>query len=226
MSIRMQRQQTAKTTTRVTDRRLEQRFIGAINGCYTLSDRRLIRGTGVEVFACRTQSISPFAAAVTAPVLGGVGEGLTARLDGLGIMRGEIERHLDDGFVFTLVASEDQRDKLAKRLSSLRRRSVVEVQDKRGHQRHKPIDPRSVITLAGGTTMRCFVIDLSRSGAALSADLAPEVGTPLVVGKLACRVVRPLDVGFVVKFDAVQDADEVELLVTGFDLHEPPSPIQ
>jgi len=222
----MQRQQSAKPIARVADRRLEQRFIGAINGCYTLSDRRLVRGMGVEVFACRTQSISPFAAALTAPVLGGVGEGLTARLDGLGIMRGEIERHLEDGFVFTLVASEDQRNKLAKRLSSLRRRSVVDVEDKRGFVRHKPIDPRSVITLSDGTAMRCFVINLSRSGAALSADIAPEIGTALVVGKLACTVVRPLDVGFVVKFDAVQDNEELELLVTGFDLHEEPLAVQ
>jgi hypothetical protein len=214
----MQRQSTAKTTSRVADRRLEQRFIGAINGCYTLADRRLIRGTGVEVFACRTQSISPFAAALTAPVLGEVGDGLTARLDGLGIVRGEIERHLDDGFVFTLVASEDQRNKIAKRLTALRRRSVVDVQDKRSFERHRPIDPRSVITLPDGTAMRCFVINLSRSGAALSADIAPEIGTSLVVGKLACTVVRPLDVGFVVKFDAVADASELELLVTGFDV--------
>jgi hypothetical protein len=214
----MKRKSTAETITPVIDRRMEQRFIGAINGCYTLADRRLDRGTGVEVFACRTQSISPFAAALTAPVIGGVGQGLTARLDGLGIMRGWIERHIEDGFVFTLVASDDQRTKLAKRLASLRRRSVVDVQDKRGFERYKPIDPRSVITLADGTVMRCFVIDLSRSGAALSADFAPEIGSHLVVGKLACMVVRPLDVGFVVKFDALADASELELLVTGYDM--------
>lgn len=218
----MLRKAKSKTVTKVVDRRLEQRFFGSINGHYTLPDRRHSNGGGVEVFACRTQSISPYAAAVTAPVLGSVGEGLTARLDGLGIMRGEIERHLEDGFVFNLVASDSQREKLARRLNSLRRHSVVKVEDKRAFARHRPIDPRSVITLPDGTHMRCFVINLSRSGAALSADMAPAIGSPLVVGRLACTVVRPLEVGFVVKFDAVQDSAELELLVTGFDLHEEP----
>lgn len=205
---------------RVVDRRAEHRFVGSINGCYTLAGRRQTVSGAVEVFACRTQSISTFAAALTAPVAGEVGEGVTARLDGIGILRGQIERLLGDGFVLTLTASEEQRSKLGRQLDSLRRRSVVQVKDKRGFQRTHPADPRSVIALPDGTQMRCFVIDLSRSGAALSADCAPEIGSPLVVGKLASTVVRHLDVGFVVKFDAVQDAVGLEPLVTGFDLHE------
>jgi hypothetical protein len=205
---------------KVEDRRAEQRFIGQINGSYALSDRRAVRPGSVEVFACCTQSISPYAAAITAPVRGRVGEGVTARLDGLGIMRGQIERHLEDGFVFTMITTDEQREKLGRQLEALSLRTVVKEGDKRGFERARPKDPRSVITLPDGTTMRCFVMDLSRSGAALSAAYMPAIGSTLVVGKLACTVVRPLDVGFVVKFDAVQDAEGFEYLVTGFDLKE------
>lgn len=200
---------------RVADRRLEVRYEGSINGSYTLSSRR--PGGVVQVFACRTQGISPSAVSVTAPVLGDIGEPITARLDGLGIVRGEIERHLDHGFVFTIAASPDQRKKLAAKIEALRRRSHAAATEKRAYRRQQPVDPRSVLTLPDGTLMRCFVIDFSRSGAAISADYAPEIGARLVIGALAARVVRHLEVGFSVQFEAVQDAEGLDALLTGFE---------
>jgi len=171
----------------------------------------------VQVFACRSVSISSSAAAVTAPVNGSEGEQITVRFDGLGIMRGRIDKLREDGFVFTILLSPDQRRKLAQKIDWLKRRQLRGERDKRGYQRQQPADPRSTITLPDGHILRCFVIDYSRSGAAVSADHLPAINSTVVIGALAARVVRHLDIGFSVKFDAVQDAEGLESLITGFE---------
>jgi hypothetical protein len=204
-------------TVRIANRRFDVRYEGVVAGSYTLSSRRRHDGEAdVQVFACRTRDISPASAAVTAPVLGDEGELITARFDGLGIMRGRIERLLDDGFVVAISASEPQRRKLAGQISELKRRSAAGVLEKRSYRRQQPGDPRSAIAFGGGPAQRCFVIDFSRSGAAVSAECTPPVGSRVVLGVLASRVVRHLDVGFSVRFDAVQDAEGLESLITGF----------
>lgn len=205
------------TPVKVPERRVEARYVGVVNGCYTLSSRRAPENRAVEVFACRAQSISSVAAAVTAPVAGDHGEWLTARFDGLGIIRGQIDDLFDDGFGFSISASNDQREKLAARIRQLKRRAVRVEVDKRGYERLQPNDPRSTIILPDGEVMRCFISDMSRSGAAVSADYVLELNASIVVGALACKVVRQLEVGFAVEFDAVQDAVGLEGLLTGYE---------
>jgi len=61
--------------------------------------------------------------------------------------------------------------------------------------------------------MPCLVIDLSSSGAALSADYEPEIGEPLAVGKVVSRVARRLDVGFAVQFVSPIERQYVEQMV-------------
>ncbi len=201
----------------IADRRLDARYVGPLNGSYTLSERNGAQGTGVEVFACRSQSISASAASVIAPAIGGIGEWLTARFDGLGIVRGSIIRHLSDGFAFGIVGSATQQLKLASKIEALMQRSIRVREDKRGYRRFQPRDPRSTLSLEDGRMLRCFVINISRSGAAVSAEYAPPVGAPVVIGTLACHVIRPLDVGFAVQFDAPQEAEGLEGMLTGYE---------
>jgi hypothetical protein len=59
----------------------------------------------------------------------------------------------------------------------------------------------------------CFVVDISVSGAAVSADIVPRIGTVLAVGKVVGRVVRNIQGGFAVQFVEAQDRQEVEALV-------------
>jgi hypothetical protein len=154
---------------------------------------------------------------VIVPVPGEQGEWLTARFDGLGIVRGRIERHIADGFVFKIDATDEQRAKLAARIDWLKKHSVRVERDKREYKRSQPRDPRSTVTLADGQVLRCFVIDVSRSGAAISVDHAPAIGSPLILGTLPAKVVRYLDVGFAVQYDAVQNAEGLEQLITGYE---------
>ena len=58
---------------------------------------------------------------------------------------------------------------------------------------------------------------MSVSGAAVSADLEPEIGEPLAVGKVVCRVVRRLEVGFAVQFVNEQNVETVEEMLRAPD---------
>ena len=55
---------------------------------------------------------------------------------------------------------------------------------------------------------------VSRPGAAISADIYPEIDMPLAVGTVVGRVVRHLDVGFAVKFTSLQDMESLEANLT------------
>lgn len=205
------------STQRVDDRRADIRYVGPISGCYTLSGKREIVTGDVEVYACRTQSISAGAAAITAAVIAPIDQWVTARFDGIGIVRGPVARHTNEGFVFEIVASEAHRTKLAAKIDWLKKKSVRKHTDQRDFKRFQPRDPRSTLGLRDGRVAKCFVIDASRSGAAVSSQYVPEIGEQMILGTLLCRVVRRLDVGFAVQFDASQDAEGLEQLITGFE---------
>ena len=66
------------------------------------------------------------------------------------------------------------------------------------------------MTLADGTTQACLVIDMSPSGVAVSAQLQPQIGTPLAIGACIGRVVRLLPDGFAVKFVEPLNRHELE----------------
>ena len=87
------------------------------------------------------------------------------------------------------------------------------MRDLRKQARIIPESPHSMLTFADGTIRPCFIIDMSASGAAVSADVQPEIGTPLAVGACVGRVVRHLELGFAVKFVEQQERDHLERLV-------------
>ncbi|MDB5542371.1 MAG: hypothetical protein JWQ89_4098 [Devosia sp.] len=185
------------------------RFIGALMGRYLLASRKN-RSHRVHVFACRLQSISPQMMVASAPVLGAPGEELSANFEPFGTIRGHIDRLIDGGFSMTIETSAEERTLLIKRIGWYKKRVFHGVADKRAHRRLMPRDPRSTILMADGSRLPCLIIDMSRSGAAISADIQPDFGTPLAVGRVLARVVRWLDVGFAVQFLTEQDTESLE----------------
>ena len=185
------------------------RFIGALMGRYLLASRKN-RSHRVQVFACRLQSISPQLMVASAPVLGAPGEELSANFEPFGTVWGRVERLIDGGFSMALETSAEERDLLIKRIGWYKKRVFHGVADKRAHRRVMPRDPRSTILFADGSRLPCLIIDMSRSGAALSADVQPDLGTPLAVGRVVARVVRWLDVGFAVQFLIEQEPESLE----------------
>jgi len=67
--------------------------------------------------------------------------------------------------------------------------------------------------LADGSCEDCLVLDISVSGAAVSANTVPNIGTLLAIGTVIGRVVRHFEGGFAVQFIQPQDRDAVEALV-------------
>ncbi|ODT79890.1 MAG: hypothetical protein ABS76_18215 [Pelagibacterium sp. SCN 64-44] len=78
------------------------RLIRSISGCYTLSSRKNDGSGRSQVFACRTQSVSPTAIVLEAPVCGAVGETVLVKLVDVGILHGQIDRQLRAGFNLAL----------------------------------------------------------------------------------------------------------------------------
>ncbi len=189
------------------------RFIGALIGRYALPERRQPEDEKLPVYACRLCSISTRLLVVMGPVVGKEDEVVSAHFDEFGIVRGKIKRKLPSGFVTEIIMPDAEREKLGAKIAWMKKRVHAQVADKREHKRTQPRDPRSVIVLADGTRLPCFVIDISQSGAAVSAHLWPEIGRPMALGRIVGRVVRHLDVGFALQFIEVQAAEDVEALI-------------
>jgi hypothetical protein len=201
---------------RILDRREEVRYEGDLDGSFALSGEARGSSASVMVFACRITSISAKAISITAPAKGTVGEQLWVDVRGFGIIRGEVERHLDEGFVLAVVGNTELRRKLETWVALLRRRGGRVSGEQRGHMRIRPRDPRTMVRLPDGSLVRGMVSNISRSGAAISADCMLNPGDRVVVGKVPAKVVRQLEVGFAVSIEDVLEAAAVDRLVTGF----------
>lgn len=176
------------------------RHLANVPGRYYLDKWRDNRDKQISSFACRIQRISPRSVSLSAPVSGELGDLAVAHFDEFGVLRGPIVRRLGFGFVMSLDLGERERRRLAAKVLWLERRKNFAVGDMRRHRRVMPRSPQSTLVLADGTAIDCFVIDMSVSGAAVSANLVTQRGMPLALGTVVGRVVRHLDPGFAIEF--------------------------
>jgi hypothetical protein len=190
---------------------LKQRAVNiAVNGSYTLSNWYDPQGKP-RTFACRTSRVSPFRMMVDVPVVGKVGDRLTSYFHDFGKLEGQISDTVTGGFLLELEMSGAMRETLSNKLTWLEKKQKDPgVSDSRKDARIIPASPHSTLTLADGSVQECFVIDMSVSGAAVSAEVQPQVGMPLAVGACVGRVVRLLNDGFAVKFVEEQKRDDLE----------------
>jgi hypothetical protein len=194
------------------ERRHDLRIIVSIPGRYSLSNRRDARGER-RIFACRAVNVSAQAIALAAPVNGSVGERVIAHIDHLGKLEGPIIRLLERGFVMSILAGAEERDRLAAKIEWLENYKNHDAADQRGDERMVPANPYSKMILSDGTVETCLVLDLSVSGAAVSADTVPEIGAVLAIGRLVGRVVRHFVGGFAVQFIERQSRAAIEAMV-------------
>jgi hypothetical protein len=192
------------------ERRDDVRVLVNLPGRYMLSNKRNLKGDRCE-FACRIVNVSLEGMALAAPVPGPLGERVIVYSEQFGRLHGLIIRLMTNGFVISIAASEQTREKLAAKLDWLeKQKDAPDLRDSRRHARVVPKNPMATILLADGSTTSCLVIDFSDSGVAVSADLYPELGTPLAVGKMVGRVVRRFAEGFAVEFTEKTGLAEVE----------------
>ena len=67
-----------------------------------------------------------------------------------------------------------------------------------------------MIALPDGREYSCRVLDMSFSGAALSTEARPPIGSPVNLGKIRSTVVRHFEEGVAVEFAILQTAASVE----------------
>jgi hypothetical protein len=182
----------------------------AVAGHYTLAKRFDAQGKP-RTFACRTSRISPFRMMVAVPVVGRVGDPIASFFGDFGKLDGHISDTVTGGFLLDLVMTASMREKFASKLTWLdQKQKDPSIRDGRKQPRIIPASPHSSLTFADGTIRSCFVIDMSLTGAAVSADVQPQIGMPLAVGACVGRVVRHLPDGFAIKFVEPQSRDVLE----------------
>jgi hypothetical protein len=191
------------------ERRKEVRIVCRIPGRFSLANRRDTNGNRRQ-FACRAVNVSQSTMVLAAPVTGAAGERVITYFEEFGKLDGAIMRTIDGGFVMKIVVNSSERNKLLDKLIWLEMNKNLDVPDNRRQKRVVPQDPHSTLILADGSMLGCFVIDISASGAAVSADIIPKIGTLLSIGKVLGKVVRHFEEGFAVGFNQIQDAYTIE----------------
>lgn len=194
---------------------LKQRAVNiAVNGSYSLERRWYDAQGKLRSFACRTTRVSPFRMLVEVPVVGRVGERVTAYFREFGELEGVISHAAQGRFLVDMEMTAANRARLAEQLAWLEKKfKDSSVQDARDDARIIPPMSHSVLILADGSVHGCFIIDISPSGAAVSAEMQLPVGTPLAVGACVGRVIRVFATGFAVKFVERQDVDDLSRLI-------------
>jgi len=183
-----------------------------LGGRYSLASRYDIHGARRE-FACRTSRVSPYQMHVAVPVLGPVGERVITYFGDFGSIDGWITDIADGGFLLNIELPRQRREKFLTQLAWLKKHQDDAVEDARAQRRIVPKSPHSTLIFGDGTTLNCLVIDISPSGVAVSADVDPEIGTRLAVGRCVGHVVRKFAEGFAVQFDTLQRFELLERII-------------
>ena len=184
-------------------------IVASIPGRYTLTRQIDANGNRRE-FSGRVVRISPDAMTLAVPVKGAVGERVIATLWEFGRLEGPIVKTDQSGFVMGINLTVAEREKFAAKIEWYDRHKNQGLPDKRKAKRIVPQHPHSSIILADGRVVGAFVIDVSVSGAAVSADVDLEIGEPIAVGRIVGRVVRHFAGGFAVRFIDTQNPHMLE----------------
>jgi PilZ domain-containing protein len=193
---------------------LNQRAVNVVVvGSYTLPNWYDPQGK-LRTFACRTTRVSPFRMIVEVPVVGKVGDRLTSYFRDFGKFDCSISDTMEHSFLLELEMTRARREKLSDMLTWLEKKQKnPTILDARKHARFVPPNPHSSLTLADGSVHPCFIIDVSATGAAVSAAVQPPIGMPLAVGACIGRVVRLLPNGIAIKFIQQQNLRDIDRLI-------------
>ena|SRR5436190_10595979 len=158
-------------------------------------------------FPCEILKMSPHMLKISTPVVGAVGNWVMASFEHLGKFEGPIIQVSSRVLVMKIFGTNEDRAKVAGKLAWM---SDAEKSDGRRFPRMVPANPASTVSAPGGLAVPCEVVDYSASGAAVCADVHPEIGSLVKIGNILGRVVRRFGGGFAVSFLALQDLQSLE----------------
>lgn len=208
------------------ERFLKQRAVKiVVGGTYKL-DRWYDSEGKLRSFACRTTRVSPFRMMVEVPVVGKIGDRVVSYFKEFGEFSAGITDVFQGGFLMEVEMTSERRAWMADKLAWLEKKQKNgRIQDDRKDARIVPHVAHTTLALADGSIHPCFVIDVSSSGVAVSAEYQPQIGSPLAVGSCVGRVIRQFHNGFAVKFVRKQRPDDLLRLIIREDrsAERPPS---
>jgi len=165
---------------------------------------RFMRANKQE-YPCKLHDISVGGAALMSPITVPEGERIVAYFDHIGGLEGIVTRCFEGGFAIRFNATQHKREKLAAQLTWLINREELTGIEERRHERITPRNGMSSLKLAEGLVIGCQVLDVSISGASISTEARPAIGSEVLLGKLRCRVVRHHAQGLGVQFLDIQN---------------------
>jgi hypothetical protein len=181
------------------ERRRHQRVKVRLTGQFMRQDR--------HEFPCATIDMSPGGIAFEAEASGEIGERIIAYLNQIGRVEGTVARHFYGGFAIQMKLPPLKREKLADQLTWLANRQVLGMPEDRRHERIAPRNRNTTLTLPGGRELVARLIDVSQSGAAVTVDANPAIGTPVTLGSRPAQVVRQFTGGLAVEFNRLIPAE-------------------
>lgn len=192
-----------KTPLVVEDRRRFKRVAVDLLGRFMLQNQ--------SEYPCRIGDMSPGDCAVTTPIVPGSGERVILYADHVGRLEGTVARSYAGGFAMVLQSTERKREKLAAQLTWLANRHELSLPEDRRHERIQPRNPVIEMVLDDGRRYQVRIMDLSLSGAAVACAVRPAIGSRLVLGTMAGRVVRQLEDGVAVEFATLQTRETLDV---------------
>jgi hypothetical protein len=181
------------TPPRPLERRRHQRVRVALLGRYMLVGN-------AQEYPCQSVDFSPGGVALIAALRGEIGQRVIIYFEHIGRIEGQIVRYIANGFAVALHATIHKRDKLASQLTWLANRHALGLPEDRRHERIIPRVPGTSLKLPDGREFSARIIDISLSGAGVSCDLKPLVGSHVVLGRTSGKVVRYFPGGFGIEF--------------------------
>jgi hypothetical protein len=129
-----------------------------------------------RIFGCHAVNPSIREIVIASPVTAKMDARVIAYIDHLGKFDGLVTSVLQRGFVMSFNTKQHERRKLATKIEWLQQHRNSEVREQRADSRFVPKDPYSRMILADGHVETCLILDVSVSGAAISADTIPAIG--------------------------------------------------
>ncbi len=165
---------------------------------------RFMRADKAE-YPCKLIDISIGGAAMETAQEVRAGEHMVAYFEEIGRIDGAVNRLIHGGFAMQIQATAHRREKLAAQLTWLANRKALGIPEARRHERVLPTQAESFLVLSNGQQIACQILDVSISGASVSAAFLPPVGMEVLLGRLRAKVMRHHEQGIGLQFLDIQN---------------------
>ncbi len=176
-----------------------------------IPERRSFQRTHVALFGrcmlpnqleipCQAVDISPGGAGLISAHVPQLGDHAIIYLDHVGRIEGETVRHFKGGFCIQIDCSLRKRQKLADQIANLEGQTEFVPDEQRRSARIAPKNANSELRLEDGRSYPITIIDISLSGAAISMEVKPALGSHVWLAGMQGTVIRHFAEGIGMQF--------------------------